>query len=441
MGKILIIDDEKQILALLSRIIELEGYEVYQAVTCKAGLRQLQVHTPEVVLCDVCLPDGNGVELIAHMKNISPLTEIILLTAHGKIEDGVSAMKSGAFDYLVKGDDNSRIIPLIAKAMEKASKAYLSDSTLKNHSRLKGVIGKSPEIQGAISLANKVARTNTHVLLTGETGTGKEVFAHLIHNNSLRDQQAFVAINCSSFSKDLLENEMFGHTLGSFTGAIKETNGLFKEADGGTIFLDEIGEMDITLQAKLLRILETGQYMKVGSTVPIKVDVRVIAATNRDMKQEIIAGNFREDLFYRLSVFQIHLPPLRERQGDIPLFVKYFTSSFSKKIGKKEPRISKKYMTVIKRCPWKGNVRELKNTIERSLIVTEGDILDYQSLPLQILELSENGVNNFGLDLASVEKLHIQNVLQYTKGYKPEAARLLGIGLTTLYRKMETYNL
>lgn len=441
MDKVLIIDDEKQILALLSRIIELEGYEVYQATTCKAGLRQLQVHTPEVVLCDVCLPDGNGVELITQMKNIRPLTEVILLTAHGKIEDGVAAMKSGAFDYLVKGDDNNRIIPLIAKAMEKASKAYISDSELKKSPQPKEIIGKSSAIQDAISLANKVTRMGTPVLLTGETGTGKEVFAQLIHNNSLRNKQAFVAINCSSFSKDLLENEMFGHTAGSFTGAIKETKGFFEEADGGTIFLDEIGEMDITLQAKLLRVLETGQFMKVGSPTSIRVDVRVVAATNRDLKQEIIAGNFREDLFYRLSVFQIHLPPLRDRREDIPLLVKEFVSSFCKKIGKKEPQISKKYMTVLKRCPWRGNIRELKNTVERSLVVIEGDTLDYQSLPLQILELSENAENNFGLDLACVEKLHIQKVLQYTNGYKPEAARLLGIGLTTLYRKMETYHL
>lgn len=279
------------------------------------------------------------------------------------------------------------------------------------------------------------------VLLTGETGTGKEVFARLIHNDSQRSGQTFVAINCSSFSKDLLESELFGHTAGAFTGAIAETKGLFEEANGGTIFLDEIGEMDISLQARLLRVLETGQFMKIGSTTPIYVDVRLIAATNRDLEQEIVNGNFREDLFYRLSSFPIHLPPLRERREDIPLFVKEFVSSFSKKIRKKKPQISEKYMAAIKRCPWKGNVRELKNMVERSLVVTEGEILDYQSLPLQILELPENTGNNIGLDLASVEKHHIQKVLQHTNGYKPEAARLLGIGLTTLYRKMETYGL
>ncbi|WP_075555556.1 sigma-54-dependent transcriptional regulator [Parabacteroides timonensis] len=441
MGKILIIDDEKQTLALLSRILELEGYEICQATSCKTGLKQLCTYAPQVVLCDVCLPDGNGIELIVQMKNISPLTEIIFLTAHGKIEDGVSAMKRGAFDYLVKGDDNNRIIPLVAKAMEKASKAFLANSVVGRRSLSKRIIGKSPAILKAVSLAQKVAETDASVLLTGETGTGKEVFANLIHDNSRRNGQAFVAINCSSFSKDLLESEMFGHTAGAFTGAIAETKGLFEEANGGTLFLDEIGEMDISLQVRLLRVLETGQFMKIGSTVPIHVDVRVIAATNRDLEQEIVAGNFREDLFYRLSVFQIYLPPLRKRQEDISLFVKEFVSSFSKKIGKKTPQISERYMAVVKRCPWKGNVRELKNTVERSLVVAEGDILDCQSLPLQILELSENAGNNIGLDLATVEKSHIQKVLQYTNGYKPEAARLLGIGLTTLYRKMEIYGL
>lgn len=444
MGKVLIIDDEKQILALLTRIIELEGYEVYRATTCKAGLRQLQAHSPEVVLCDVCLPDGNGVELLSQMKKTHPWTEIILLTAHGNIPDGVSAMKNGAFDYLVKGNDNNKILPLIAKAIRKVSETLARNAsavTTKKEYTFSEIIGRSPAISEAVSLAGKVAETDTPVLLTGETGTGKEVFAHSIHNHSLRSEKAFVAINCSSFSKDLLENEMFGHTAGSFTGAVKETKGLFEEADGGTIFLDEIGEMDIALQAKLLRILEAKQFIKIGGVKPVNVDVRVIAATNRDVEQEIVEGRFRKDLYYRLSVFQIHLPPLRERLGDIPLYVKAFVSFLSNKMRRKEPLISDEYMEVIKRCPWKGNVRELRNVVERSLVVTEGDTLDLRSLPLQILQMSEHTDNGSGLDLASVEKSHIRKVLQHTNGYKPEAARLLGIGLTTLYRKMEAYNL
>ena len=276
MGKVLIIDDEKQILNLLSRIIELEGYEVLQASCCKAGLKQLEQYSPEVVLCDVRLPDGSGVELVTELKKLRPLSEVILLTAHGNIPDGVQAIKNGAFDYITKGDDNNKILPLIAKATEKAMAAYclakVSKSTVGQQYSFNTIVGKSPAILEAIALAQKVAQTNVPVLLTGETGTGKEVFAQSIHQASSRQGKAFVAINCSSFSRDLLESEMFGHKAGAFTGAVKDTKGLFEEANNGTIFLDEIGEMAFDLQAKLLRILETGEFIKIGDTRPIKVN-------------------------------------------------------------------------------------------------------------------------------------------------------------------------
>ena len=291
MGKVLIIDDEKQILSLLSRIIGLEGYDVFQAASCKAGIKQLEQNDPEVVLCDVCLPDGSGVELVTELKRLRPLSEVILLTAHGNIPDGVQAIKNGAFDYITKGDDNNKILPLIAKAMEKATAAYqqqkAAGTAVGKQYSFATVIGRSPAIQEAVSLARKVAATDVPVLLTGETGTGKEVFAQSIHQYSSRSDKTFVAINCSSFSRDLLESEMFGHKAGAFTGALKETKGLFEEADNGTIFLDEIGEMAFDLQAKLLRILETGEFLKIGDTKPIKVNVRVIAATNRDLAKEI----------------------------------------------------------------------------------------------------------------------------------------------------------
>ena len=428
MGKVLIIDDEKQILGLLSRIIGLEGYEVLQAATCKAGLRQMEQHSPEVVLCDVFLPDGNGVDLVSDLKKLRPLSEIILLTAHGNIPDGVQAIKNGAFDYITKGDDNNKIIPLVAKAMEKASAAYQQQ--------------KKDAIQAAIALAQKVSATEVPVLLTGETGTGKEVFAQSIHQHSSRKGKSFVAINCSSFSRDLLESEMFGHKAGAFTGALKETKGLFEEASGGTIFLDEIGEMAFDLQAKLLRILETGEFIKIGDTKPTKVDVRIIAATNRDLEKEIEQGHFREDLFYRLSVFQIHLPALRERVEDIPLHIKAFVSAFSSKMGKNIRTISPEYIDALKKRAWKGNVRELRNAIERSLIIADGDTLTLDALPLNMQTSSAASTESYsGFDLSGVEKMHIQKVLKYTKGNKTETSRLLGIGLTTLYRKIEEYGL
>ena len=323
MGKVLIIDDEKQILGLLSRIIGLEGYEVLQAATCKAGLRQMEQHSPEVVLCDVFLPDGNGVDLVSDLKKLRPLSEIILLTAHGNIPDGVQAIKNGAFDYITKGDDNNKIIPLVAKAMEKASAAYQQQkkeaTSVGRQYSFDTIVGKSPAIQAAIALAQKVSATEVPVLLTGETGTGKEVFAQSIHQHSSRKGKSFVAINCSSFSRDLLESEMFGHKAGAFTGALKETKGLFEEASGGTIFLDEIGDLELSCQVKLLRVLQDQTFEVLGDSRPRKVDIRVVSATNRDLRSMVADRTFREDLFYRINLITVHLPALRERREDIPL--------------------------------------------------------------------------------------------------------------------------
>lgn len=447
MAKVLIIDDENQLRGLLSRIIGLEGYEVVQADCCKAGLKQLEQADPDVVLCDVLLPDGSGVDLVLEMKRLKPLAEIILLTAHGNIPDGVQAIKNGAFDYITKGDDNNRIIPLISRAVEKAEIAkYSVPVDLKNDKEYSfdTIVGKSKAILDAVELARKVSGTDVPVLLTGETGTGKEVFAQSIHRNSSRGKKTFVAVNCSAFSKELLESEMFGHKAGSFTGALKDKKGLFEEADKGTIFLDEIGEMAFDLQAKLLRILECGEYIKIGDTKVTKVNVRIIAATNRDLKKEIEESRFREDLFYRLSVFQIHLPPLRERGEDIELYVSSFIRMFEAKVGKHIADIDREYLDALKRHVWKGNVRELRNVIERSMIITSGDRLVMTDLPveLQSSQVSKSGGRVFSdFELANIEKNHIRKVLQYTGGNKTEAARLMHIGLTTLYRKIEEYDI
>ena len=447
MSKILIIDDENQIRQLLSRIIALEGYEVIQAADCKSGLKQLELHSPEVILCDVFLPDGNGVDLVSTIKKNSPTSEVILLTAHGNIPDGVQAIKNGAFDYITKGDDNNRIIPLLSKATEKAllnKQGHNSEKCTGEKYTFDSILGKSRVIKEAIALAQKVASTDVPVLLTGETGTGKEVFAQAIHQNSKRSKKNFVAVNCSSFSKELLESEMFGHKAGSFTGALKDKKGLFEEADNGTIFLDEIGEMAFELQAKLLRILETGEYIKIEETKPTKVNVRIIAATNRNLKTEISENHFREDLFYRLSVFQIHLPPLRDRKEDIPLLTEAFIHNFSKKLSCNIQEIKPDFLNALKQQPWKGNIRELRNTIERSLIVCNGNSLGVEDLPLEIQNnhYEQNDGQNFSdFELAAMEKRHISRVLEYTKGNKTETAKLLKIGLTTLYRKIEEYKI
>lgn len=447
MSKILVVDDEVQIRTLLSRMLELEGYEVCQAGDCRTALKQLELQSPDVVLCDVFLPDGNGVDLVSSVKKTAPNVEIILLTAHGNIPDGVQAIKNGAFDYITKGDDNNKIIPLVSRAVEKARMNVRLEKLEKKVGHtysFDSVLGDSKALKDAVSLAQKVSGTDVPVLLTGETGTGKEVFAQAIHYNSKRAKQNFVAVNCSSFSKELLESEMFGHKAGSFTGALKDKKGLFEEADNGTIFLDEIGEMAFELQAKLLRILETGEYIKIGDTKPTRVNVRVVAATNRNLPEEITAGRFREDLFYRLSVFQIHLPPLRERAGDVRILAKAFVKDFSVRLARPVTEITPAFLEALEQQPWKGNIRELRNVIERSLIVCESERLDVADLPLDIQnthyeQSDETTPGSF--ELSAMERRHIARVLEYTKGNKTEAARLLKIGLTTLYRKIEEYGI
>ena len=447
MSKILIIDDEVQIRTLLTRMMELEGYDVCQAGDCRAALKQLELQNPDVVLCDVFLPDGNGVDLVLAIKKAAPNVEVILLTAHGNIPDGVQAIKNGAFDYITKGDDNNKIIPLISRAVEKARMNVRLEKLEKKVGQtysFDSILGDSKVLKDAVSLAQKVSGTDVPVLLTGETGTGKEVFAQAIHYSSKRARQNFVAVNCSSFSKELLESEMFGHKAGSFTGALKDKKGLFEEANNGTIFLDEIGEMAFELQAKLLRILETGEYIKIGDTKPTRVNVRIIAATNRNLSQEIVAGRFREDLFYRLSVFQIHLPPLRERAGDIRLLAKAFIKSFAEQLARPVVEIAPAFLEALDSQPWKGNIRELRNVIERSMIVCESGYLDIADLPFDIQNAHYEHSNDSSpgsFELSAMERRHIARVLEYTKGNKTEAARLLKIGLTTLYRKIEEYKI
>ena len=447
MSKILIIDDEVQIRTLLTRMMELEGYDVCQAGDCRVALKQLELQNPDVVLCDVFLPDGNGVDLVLAIKKTAPNVEVILLTAHGNIPDGVQAIKNGAFDYITKGDDNNKIIPLISRAVEKARMNVRLEKLEKKVGQtysFDSILGESKVLKDAVSLAQKVSGTDVPVLLTGETGTGKEVFAQAIHYSSKRARQNFVAVNCSSFSKELLESEMFGHKAGSFTGALKDKKGLFEEANNGTIFLDEIGEMAFELQAKLLRILETGEYIKIGDTKPTRVNVRIIAATNRNLSQEIVAGRFREDLFYRLSVFQIHLPPLRERAGDIRLLAKAFIKSFAEQLARPVVEIAPAFLEALDSQPWKGNIRELRNVIERSMIVCESGYLDIADLPFDIQNAHYEHSNDSSpgsFELSAMERRHIARVLEYTKGNKTEAARLLKIGLTTLYRKIEEYKI
>ncbi len=446
MHSILIIDDEEKLRTLLSRIIRLEGFQVLESSDLKSGWKLIERNIIDVLICDVKLPDGNGVDFVTQVKQKFPAIEIILLTAYGKISDGIQAMKNGAFDYITKGDDNDKIIPLLYKAFEKVQMQQRIHELEKQVGKtydFNNILGNSSQIQEAISLAKKVAPTDATVLLLGETGTGKEVFAQAIHTGSKRSSKAFIALNCSAFSKDLLESELFGYITGAFTGAQKDKNGLIESANNGTLFLDEIGEMPVALQAKLLRFLETGEFIRVGDNKSTKVNVRIIAATNRNLQDEINEGNFREDLYFRLSGFKIILPNLRERKKDIAVLANFFLEKFALTNNPIVKRMNNEFLEQLKQHYWKGNIRELKNILERSVILAETEELQLSDLPLELqknqLKYSEKSISAF--DLASIEKLHIQRVLIHTKGNKTETARLLNIGLTTLYRKIEEYGI
>jgi len=441
---VLIIDDEMGLRTLLTRLLSLEGYKVSEASDGEEGLKILNQEEIQVVISDVKLPGISGIDLIPKIKEINRLIEIIVLTAYGTITDGVTAIKRGAFDYITKGDEDNKIIIAVDRAMEKAKMSrrieHLEKRVTEKYS-FDNIIGQSLKIREAVNLSKRAAETDVTVLLTGETGVGKEIFAQAIHYESSRGKNSFVPINCSAISKDLLESEMFGYKAGAFTGAVKNKKGLFEEANEGTIFLDEIGEMDISLQSKILRVLETNSFIKSGDTKPTQVNVRVIAATNKNLNQEIEKGNFRPDLFYRINTMKIEIPSLMERNEDIPLFIKYFVRFYSQNMNKNISEIDEECISKLKDYNFPGNIRELRNIIERAVILTDGNILLPSSLPKDLFYENNSYSTPMTEKLDEVEKLHILKVLEETEGNKTRTAELLGIGLTTLYRKLKEYKI
>ncbi len=452
--KILIVEDETSLRELLTKILGLEGFKVFSAATVREGVDILKNEDIYLVITDVMLPDENGIEFTKSIKSDYPLIEVIVMTAFGNVKDGVKAMKLGAFDYITKGDGDDKLPLLAGKAVEKAVlNRQLSELQyrLESKSSFSKIIGKSNAINKLIELAKKVAVTDTTVLLLGETGTGKELLAEALHLASRRRKGPFIPINCAAIPKDLQESELFGHKKGSFTGAHTDKKGYFEVADRGTILLDELGEMSADLQAKLLRTLESKTINRVGETTPIPIDVRIIAATNRDLFEDSQDDEFRKDLYYRLSTFTIELPSLRERKDDIPLLAMHFMKVNAEKIGKNIESMSKEYMEKLQRHLWPGNIRELKNVIERSVILVDGTELTPETLPKELLSASaalpkvESNGSKEGIhdmtDLKSVERQHILRVLDRADGNKSEAAKKLDIGLATLYRKLKEYGL
>ena len=443
-GTVLIIDDEPELRKLIQRLLELDGYTVLSAASATEAKEVIKNNEIDIVVSDVKLPDGNGLELIPLIRKQLPAVEIIILTAYGKIEDGVKAIKAGAFDYIVKGDEDNKLLLVIKNAQEKIRLSKRITHYEKNFiSRYSfdDISGNSDAIKKTIDISRKAANSTTPILLIGETGTGKEVFAQSIHYESNRKNEPFVAINCSAFARDLLESEMFGYKAGAFTGATKNKKGLFEEADKGTLFLDEIGDMDIALQAKLLRVLENNIFIKQGDTKETFVDVRIIAATNKDIKVLIEQEKFRKDLFFRISVMQINLPSLRERTEDIPVLVENFIKIFCSKLKKNTPLIDDSFTKRLLRYKFPGNTRELKNIIERIILLNEKSTLTEDDLPQEFFNIDVARRDFDNLSLREIEKNHILTILSSTNQNKAKTAEILGIGLTTLYRKLNEYGI
>ena len=456
-GILLLIDDEPRLRQVLARVLELEGYTVAQAPDAARGLAWLADHGADLdaLLSDVKLPDGHGVALLPRYRAAAPGAEIVLLTAYGTVPDSVAAMKAGAFDYLTKGDSDDQLLVVVERAVEKARlqrrvRELEQQATARLGGGLAALVGESVALAQAKALAARVAPTDATVLLTGETGAGKELFAQAIHQGSSRQGRTFVAVNCSAFPKDLLESELFGYRKGAFTGALTDKKGLFDEAHGGTLFLDEVGELAPEAQAKLLRVLETQTFTRLGDTKLTRVDVRLVAATNRDLRAEADAGHFRPDLYYRLSVFSLNVPPLRARPADVPALARHFLTVFAAKLKKRLPGLTDDCLLRLTRYPWPGNVRELKNVLERAAILApDNQPLTSDDLPPEFqidpTAPAAHLLQPVGTDptldrtLRAVEARHIQHVLRACLGNKTEAARQLGIGLTTLYRKVQEF--
>ena len=441
-AKVLVVDDEVIIRDSLRDWLTDANYQVFTAENGAKALEIIQQQGLRIVIADLVMPGMDGIELMKRAKEISPNVEVIIVTAYGSIPTAITAMREGAYDYIEKPFCPERAEILIDKLVEHQE---LIEENLSLHQKLEeryrfeNIIAKSPKMQQVIEVIKVVARSNATVLITGETGTGKEVVARAIHSQSHRHGKPFVALSCAALPESLLESELFGHEKGSFTGAYAQKKGKFEVANRGTLFLDEIGEMSANIQVHLLRVLEEKEFTRVGGNEPIKVDVRVISATNRDMKQAIASGQFREDLYYRLNVVNIELPPLRERREDIPLLAQHFLKKFAVENQKEIAGFSPEATDFLLRYDWPGNVRELENTIERAVILAQNLVIEVADLTQQNL-MPAHPISP-AISLKQVEKNHILNVLTETGGNYTEAARILGISRMTLYNKAKAYRL
>jgi DNA-binding NtrC family response regulator len=450
---ILVVEDKESMAQMLKDTLESEGYEVISAKTGTEGLKYLRESGIDLVLTDLKLPEKDGIEILRTSKEENQLTPVIVMTAFGSVETAVQAMKEGAFDFITKPFDIDHLLMLIKRALE-TQRVFTENILLREEFASKlglpKIVGKSSGIMEVAQLVQKVAPTKTTVLLLGESGTGKELFARAVHNLSHRRDYPFVPINCAAIPKNLLESELFGHEKGSFSGADAKKLGKFELADRGTIFLDEVGDMDLTLQSKLLRAIQESEIERIGGVKTVKVDVRIVAASNRDLEKAVEDKGFREDLYYRLNVFPIQIPPLRERREDIPLLVEYFISRYCLELKTAQKDISKDALNILTNYRWKGNVRELENTLERAIILCDGDIITPEHIVLTqrpVPDSAEQWKLEGPLEdvakraLRIVETQRIVEALRKTKGNKSKAAEILRVSYKTLLTKIKEYGI
>jgi len=443
--KILVVDDEPLIRDLLRDILREEGYEVSVAKEGLSALKKVKREETDLVITDVKMPGLDGIKLLKEIKKVSPSTPVIVITAYGTIENAVEAMKKGAYDYITKPITPDQIKLVLQKISEHKNllreNRYLRAEVNQKYN-FEELVGESPGMREVYSMIDKVAKTKATVLIQGESGTGKELVARAIHFRSPRRERPFIKLNCAALPEDLLESELFGHEKGAFTGAVSRREGRFELADKGTLLLDEISETSSSFQTKLLRVLQEGEFERVGGTRTLKVDVRIIATTNRNLKKLVEEGKFRDDLYYRLNVLPIYLPPLRERREDIPLLTLHFLKKYSRRNGLRLKSISKECLQMLKEYYWPGNVRELENVIERMVVMNEKETLLPQDFAF--LNLSSQNLNlsfSENLTLEEMEKKLIIETLRRTGGNRTKTAKILNISVRTIRNKLKKYNL
>ncbi len=443
---VLIVDDEPGILESLRKILEREGYGVSATDSGEDALELVRHGPVDLVLADIMMPKMSGIELLRAVKAISPAIEVVMMTAFGTVENAVECMREGAYDFIAKPLKRAIVVRSVQRALERRALIHENRELREAIGSLAGggIVGQSVALRRVLELASQAAPSLATILLTGESGTGKELLAHYVHRLSDRASGPFVAVNCAALPETLLESELFGHERGAFTGAVERREGRFERAHGGTVFLDEIGETSPAVQVRLLRVLQESEIERVGGREAVQVNVRVVAATNRNLAEEVRGGRFREDLYYRLNVIQVQLPPLRMRQGDVALLAQHFVSHYAEKNKKTMRGLSESALKALDAYSWPGNVRELENTIERAVVLCRGDIINLEDLPEGIAGAAGEGRAHtdgifipFGMPLEEVERRLITETLERCGGDKKTAARLLGIAARTIYRKLD----